>query len=170
MPRNVERALFPNGPPRTKSEKAAMAQQYQLMVQSSEKLVDRRQGLNTFYFTINGAIIAAVGFMFGNGLDAQLQAVGLATLALAGLVLAKAWWTLLVSFGQLNTGKFEVINTLEKHLGASIYTAEWVALGEGKDPEKYRSFTDREVWVPRVFFVVYAIGFLVQIAIILSSL
>jgi hypothetical protein len=166
----VERALFPNGAPHTKAAKAAAAQQYQLMVQSSEKLVDRRQGLNTFYFTVNGAIIAAVGFMLGNSSNSQLQALGLAALAVAGMVLAKAWWILLVSFGQLNTGKFEVINALEKHLGASIYTAEWKALGEGRDPDKYRSFTEREVWVPRVFIFVYAIALLLQVARILASL
>ncbi|WP_445442621.1 RipA family octameric membrane protein [Clavibacter sp. km1a] len=169
MPSDVEDALFPNGKPRDKASKIALMQQYQLMVQSSEKLVDRRQALNTFYFTVNGAIIAAAGFMLSNGSDTQLQAAGLGGLSFAGLILAKAWWTLLISFGQLNTGKFEVINTLERYLGASIYTAEWVALGEGKDPEKYQSFTEREAWVPRVFFSVYAISLLVQAAIIMAS-
>lgn len=75
---------------------------------------------------------------------------------------------LLVSFGQLNTGKFAVINELEKYLAAAVYSAEWVALGEGKDPRKYRSFTKREVWVPRVFVTAYLFAFVVQVLVLLN--
>ena len=105
--------------------------------------------------------------MLGGTIDAQLQTAGLMALTVAGLILALAWRSLLVSFGQLNTGKFEVINELEKLLPAAIYSAEWIALGEGKDPKKYRSFTAREVWVPTVFFVIYCVS---AIALLLNLL
>lgn len=163
MSEGVDSTLFPNGVPTSKNDHATVLTLYQMMVASSERLVDRRQGVNTFFLTINGAIVAAAGFVLGTSITTQLQSAGLAALTIAGAILAFAWWSLLVSFGQLNTGKFEVINVLERQLPASIYTAEWKALGEGNDPKKYRSFTSREVWVPRVFLVVYGAAFGLQV-------
>ena len=61
------------------------------------------------------------------------------------------------SFGQLNKGKFQVINALEKYLSVSIFNAEWIALGKGKDKNKYSSFTDVEKNVPGVFLIIYVL-------------
>jgi hypothetical protein len=131
-----------------------------MMVASSESLVNRRQGLNTFFLTLHGVIVTAVGFLLGSGFDYGLRSIGLAGVTVVGCLLAWAWHSLLVSFGQLNKGKFAVINELERHLPAAIYTAEWVALGQGADPKLYRSFTEREVWVPRVLLAAYGIALL----------
>lgn len=130
---------------------------YKMMVTSSEALVSRRQGVNTFFLTINGALLTAIGLFLKGGGSARLQAAGILILALAGFFMCLAWRSLLISFGQLNTGKFTIINTMERHLVAPIYDAEWKALGEGDDPEVYRSFTKREVTIPIVVGAVYTI-------------
>lgn len=62
---------------------------------------------------------------------------------------------MITSFGQLNKGKFQVINALEKYMSVSIFNAEWIALGNGKDKNKYLSFTDVEKNVPSVFLIIY---------------
>lgn len=155
--------LFPNGVP-TKSEEIRLAVDlYKTMVASSEGLVSRRQGVNTFFLTINGAIVGAVGFMLTISSPEALKLLGLSALTVTGFVLALAWRSLIISFGQLNTGKFKVINEIEKKLPVAIYAAEWTALGEGKDPKVYRSFTSREVWVPWTFMIVYSLATLVQV-------
>ena len=89
---------------------------------------------------------------------AALQAVGLVILAGTGVQLAVAWQSLIRSFGQLNTGKFKVINRLEQLLPVAIYRAEWTALEEGRNPKVYRTFTSREVWVPRLLLFTYLVG------------
>jgi hypothetical protein len=61
-----------------------------------------------------------------------------AVLAVAGVILCAAWRSLITSFGQLNRGKFQVINTIELYLKAAIYAAEWEALGRGENPKIYR--------------------------------
>ena len=59
-------------------------------------------------------------------------------LAIAGAALCWAWRSLIISFGQLNTGKFRIINEMEQSLAASIFAAEWEALERGKNPKVYR--------------------------------
>lgn len=160
---DFEAVLFPKGAPKKPEDIRLALELYKTMVASSEGLVSRRQGVNTFFLTLNGAIVGAVGFMLTTSTPEPLKLLGLSAITTTALVLALAWRSLIISFGQLNTGKFKVINEIEKQLPVSIYAAEWVALGEGKNPKVYRSFTSREVWVPRTFIVVYAVATVLQI-------
>lgn len=141
-------ALFPFGPPDGDSAVSQAFELYKIMVESSESLVGRRQGVNTFFLTINGALLTASGLIVQSAEDIRLGGIGITVLAVAGMLLCGAWKSLITSFGQLNSGKFKVINTLERYLPAAIYAAEWEALDRGEDPSVYRSFTSREVWVP----------------------
>jgi hypothetical protein len=133
-----------------------------MMVASSESLVSRRQGVNTFFLTINGAILTAAGLLLNNGKDPRLQATGLMVLTITGVILSFAWRSLIISFGQLNKGKFVVINRLEELFPAAIYFAEWKALGEGREPKKYRTFTSREVWTPWAFIGIYSVATILE--------
>lgn len=160
---DFDRHLFPNGVPSTEPDLARTIELYKLMVASSESLVARRQGVNTFFLTINGAILTAAGLLIGNQADVQFQAVGLSILAITGAILALAWRSLIISFGQLNSGKFAVINRIEEILPVSVYFAEWHALDQGRDPKKYRTFTSREVWTPLTFFAIYCVSALAAI-------
>jgi hypothetical protein len=136
------------------------------MVQSSESLVSRRQGVNTFFLTMNGALLTASGLIVQSSSGNGLTASGIAILAVAGVFLCLAWRSLITSFGQLNRGKFRVINAIERYLKAAIYAAEWEALGRGEDPKVYRSFTSREIWVPDALLVLHS---LVMVAAILVA-
>jgi hypothetical protein len=150
-------ALIPGGRPVPSWEGARVFELYKLMVASSEALVARRQGVNTFFLTANGALLTGIGLVLKSGGEHRLLAAGILGLALAGALLAYAWRSLLISFGQLNTGKFAVITRLEELLPASIYAAEWKALAEGRQPAVYRSFTSREVWLPGAALGIYAV-------------
>jgi hypothetical protein len=155
--------LFPSGPPQTESDNRQAFELYKIMVDSSEGLVDRRQGVNTFFLTMNGALLTASGIIVQNSGGDRLGGIGVAVLAIAGIILCAAWRSLITSFGQLNRGKFKVINTIERHLKAAIYAAEWEALGRGEDPKIYRSFTSREIWVPNALLVLYIITTIVAV-------
>lgn len=155
--REFEQALFPSGAPRTDEERRQASELYKIMVNSSEALVTRRQAVNTFFLTMNGALLTAIGLIVQNADERRLGALAVLVLALAGLLLALAWRSLIRSFGQLNAGKFKVINSIEKFLPVSIYEAEWVALERGRNPKVYRSFTSREIWVPNAMAGLHAI-------------
>lgn len=142
---------------------------YKLMVASSEVLVNRRQGVNTFFLTANGALSTAIGLFIASGADPALKAMGVLVLTLTGAMLCFAWQSLIRSFGQLNTGKFAVINRLERELPVAVYAAEWKALGEGRDPSIYRTFTSREIWIPRLIGALHVVAALASAAVWLTS-
>lgn len=153
--------LFPQGPPRDQAAVQQAFDLYKMMVQSSEALVSRRQGVNTFFLTMNGAILTAFGLIVQNSAGHRIAAGAIAVLALAGAILCAAWRSLIISFGQLNRGKFVVINAIERYLAAAIYAGEWEALGRGENPRVYRSFTSREIWVPNALLVLHGAATLV---------
>jgi hypothetical protein len=155
--------LFPSGPPSSEHQSQQALDLYKIMVQSSESLVARRQGVNTFFLTMNGALLTAYGLIVQTADFGELRAAGIAVLGLAGVVLCFAWRSLIVSFGQLNRGKFSVINTIERYLQVAIYAAEWEALGRGEDPKTYRSFTSREIWVPNALVVIHAVVLIIAL-------
>jgi hypothetical protein len=71
-----------------------------------------------------------------------------------------AWFYLLRSYRLLNTAKYEVVGALERRLPASPYwSAEWTALGKGKDPKKYWPLSHIESWIPVFFAALYVCGF-----------
>jgi hypothetical protein len=155
--------LFPGGPPKNNDETKQALDLYKIMVASSESLVGRRQAVNTFFLTMNGALLTALGLIVNSSDGDKLVWIGIAVLALAGAILCSAWRSLITSFGQLNSGKFQVINTIERYLGTAIYAAEWEALGRGENPDIYRSFTSREIWVPNALLVLHIITVVVAI-------
>ncbi len=146
----VDAELFAGGEP-ADGDRDALLAQYRLFVETSEALVSRRQGVNTFFLSVNSAILAVVGLLLRDGQSGDLESGVLVALGLGGVALCVVWRRLMKSFGQLNKGKFDVITALERRLPARSFTAEWAALGYGRNPGKYKSFTETEAGTPLVF-------------------
>lgn len=132
------------------TEASVLFEQYKLIVGTSEALVSRRQQVNTFFLSINSIILAAIGLLTRENAANDIVGPALFLLGLSGAILCYAWSRMILSFRQLNRGKFDVINALENKLPARMFTAEWDALGRGEDPSKYKPFTRTEIWLPRV--------------------
>ena len=157
----ASRALFPQG--LAGLEQASLSEVlrlYETMVQSSESLVQRRLAVNSFYVSLNALFVAGCGAVLslGEGVATTPRAATLLILACAGALISYSWRSLIVSFGQLNAGKFTVIGLLEERLPAAVYTAEWEALGRGGDRKRYTRFTKREAWTPWSFLGLYVAG------------
>ena len=157
---SVEHHLFPSGTDFDDKEKDCLLEQYKLFVGTSETLVRRRQGVNTFFLSVNSLIITGIGLVWNTGSswtsgdpDTILMVLGV-----TGVLLAYAWHKQVRSYSQLNKGKFVVIHLLERHLPASIFDAEWKALGQGKDKKRYIPFTSTETLVAWVFGVLYLVS------------
>lgn len=130
-----------------------LLEQYKIMVQSSEDLVQRRQLTNGFFTTLLSGLVVASGFLFKEVLLVSGQYVFFLFPIFIGLILCRSWSRLLENYGKLNGGKYRVIQRLEQDVGAQVFAAEWYALGNDKRPEKYRSFTKSEGSVPALFGV-----------------
>lgn len=165
-----EKILFPSGPPKDSEGNKQAFELYKIMVSSSESLVSRRQAVNTFFLTMNGALLTAYGLIVQSSGADKLSSLGVLVLAIAGSILCGAWRSLITSFGQLNRGKFQVINAIEQYLKTAIYAAEWEALGRGENPKIYRSFTSREIWVPNALFILHIIAAVTAILVVLGCI
>ncbi len=150
--------LFPLGEDFTDPAIAVrLFEEYKLFVGTSEALVARRQTANSFFFSLNSLLLTALGLVSREGFHRPFDWLVLLILGLTGGPVCMAWRRLIESYRQLNQAKFTLIHLLEEKLPASIFKAEWQALGEGKDPKKYKPFVSSEVWVPNLFLAVFII-------------
>ncbi|MES9830479.1 MAG: hypothetical protein ABW201_19675 [Candidatus Thiodiazotropha sp.] len=126
-------------------------EQYKLFVEMTDRISSRRQSANSFFLSVNTAVIAIIGYI-------QLgQTTGTSSafywlVSIAGMALCYTWFRLIRSYKDLNSGKFKVVHALEQRLPAAPYDAEWESLGRGKNPKLYHPFTRVEMIVPWVFF------------------
>jgi len=124
---------------------------YKFMIDSSESLIQRRQKTNAFFITAIGSLLAIAGLLVKTGALNSGTIWLLYGFAVVGLLLCNSWRNLIDNYGKLNKAKFDVILRLEQELDAQIYAAEWVSLGKGLRPNKYKSFTSTEKNVPLYF-------------------
>ena len=147
--------------------RAHYLEMYKLYVTMADGISARRQSANTFFLTINSAIIAVLGYVqFGVYLGAKLGVEQFQTndfyfiISLLGMILCLIWYKLVHSYEQLNTAKFKVIHHIEQHMPIAPFDAEWEAVGKGEKPYLYKPFTHVEEKIPWVFFILNLAVFL----------
>lgn len=152
-----------DGAPLTDVEKQLILEQYRIMIDTSEKLMERRQETVNLYTTLCTTLIALIGasFAFGNlGICAIIFFLS----GLVLIVLCRNWRLSLASYDLNNNGKFRVINLLEKSLPAEIFESEY----RYNKMNGIRSFSSREKALPRIFTVLGIV--LVAIACVLFGI
>lgn len=128
--------------------------QYKLYVEMADRISQRRATANTYFLSLNSAILAFVGYL-------SVKETGEYNwmLACGGLALSWLWRSLIISYSNLNTAKFKVIHQIEKRLPISPYEAEWDAMERGTNPALYKPLTHIERNVPLVFMALHIIVF-----------
>jgi hypothetical protein len=134
---------------------AHLLDQYKLYVEMADRISSRRATANSYFLSVNSAILAFVGYLTSKDSIDYLW-----LLAFAGVTLSYFWRALIQSYCNLNTAKWLVVHQIEKRLPISPYDAEWEAMGRGKNPVLYKPITHIEVGVPLVFMVLHGVVFL----------
>lgn len=131
-----------------------LLEQYKLYVEMADRISQRRATANTYFLSLNSAILGFVGYL-------SVKETGEYNwmLACGGIALCILWSRLILSYMHLNTAKFKVIHNIEKRLPISPYEAEWDAMEQGKNPKLYRPLTHIERSVPVVFVILHLIVF-----------
>lgn len=130
---------------------------YRLAVEMADRISARRGIANSFFLTASTGVVA-------------LLASGTVrwSLAVAGIVVSVAWWSLLKSYRDLNIAKFEIILAMEDRLPVRVYGDEWDRLR--REPvrfrlrrqalrswfARYRELGHIERIVPWIFALIYA--------------
>jgi len=136
--------------------KEHLFEQYKLYVEGIEKTSDRRQHANSYFITINTALISLIGLSFQIKIFENVIWVKF-ILALVGIIVCFIFWYLIRSYKQLNKGKFVVLHKIEENLPLALYKYEWEILGEGKNKNKYYPFSHIELLIPWVFGIIYVL-------------
>ena len=140
------------------SEKSAckgeLLDQYKMFQKTSEDLVARRQSVNSFYISVNSALVALVGVVMGL-VEMPTKVYVMAFMCITGIILDISWIGILDAYGTLNAAKMKVIHLIEEQLPVALYDVEWRVMSDKLNNKKYVSFTNREKRVPRIFACVY---------------
>lgn len=128
--------------------------QYKLYVEMADRISQRRTTANSYFLSVNSAILAFVGYLTSKD---SLEYLWL--LAIAGGTLTVFWYAIIISYRNLNTAKWGVVHEIEKRLPISPYDAEWQAVERGKNANLYRPISHVESGVPWVFLFLHLVVF-----------
>jgi len=131
-------------------------EQYKMLVDSAERVSDKRMNANNYFLTINTALISITGLLISSNFI-TIKPWFVKLVGGMGVAICFIWFLIVWSYKQLNAGKFKMIHKLEKKLPIKLFAEEWKFLGEGKDIKKYFPLSHIEVGVPIVFAVLYLI-------------
>jgi len=147
------------GEPPGISEGKEVLEIYKMLVEMADRVSQRRQSANSFYLTVNTAIIGGTAYLS----QSALGELSTWAVSLAGLAICVLWIMAVLSYKSLNAAKFKVITDLEDRLPTSPYKDEWTILDPDGDGKRHRPFHKTEVLVPVVFMCVHGAQLLVGI-------
>ena len=137
-----------------KKHNGELLDQYKMFQKSSEDLVARRQSVNSFYISVNSAMVALVGVVMGL-VEMPAKIYVMVFMCVVGIILDISWINILESYGMLNSAKMKVIGLIEEQLPVLLYDAEWRVMSDKLNNKKYVSFTDSEKRIPKIFAFIY---------------
>lgn len=124
---------------------------YKLMVEMADRVSQRRQSANSFYLTVNTAIVGGTTYFS----QSSFTVLNTWAVSIAGIAICILWIRAVVSYKSLNSAKFAIITALEVQLPVSAYNDEWKILDPDGDGKRHTPFHKTEVLVPVVFMVVH---------------
>lgn len=130
-----------------------------MLVEMADRVSQRRQSANSFYLTVNTAIIGGAAYLS----QSAFGHLGTWAVSIAGIAICALWIRAVASYKSLNAAKFEVITTLEERLPVSPYKDEWSILDLDGDGKRHKPFHETEVLVPIVFMCVHGAQLLAEI-------
>jgi hypothetical protein len=148
-------------------QSAVISQQYNLMVQSWESLIGRRQTVNNVYITANSAILAGLGLMLSSvdKMGYGWAAAGVTVIAFLGAALSFNWRRTIISYGTLSRAKAKIVTALETYMPAQMFDAEWRVL----EARRYKSTTATDQQTALFFLLLFGSIFLVSTGLMIGT-
>ena len=128
---------------------------YKLHVEMTDRISQRREGANRLFVALISAIIMFSAMMLRSCPGAIPIRPVVIILSLTGLLLVFTWTVVIMSYRQLNSGKFQTLHELEQKLPFPFYAKEWNYLEKGRAWRKYMKLTVVEIFVPIAFVVLF---------------
>jgi hypothetical protein len=135
-------------------------EQYKIYVEMADRVSARRGVANSFFLTVNLAIVGLLGPVIATGsIGMKKWLLTVITVTLLGQ--CAAWLSLIRSYRILNKAKFEVIGILEERLPACVYSrGEWTSSVRANRLGRYFGLTKVEQTMPVLFAFTYVAIFI----------
>lgn len=138
-----------------KQNQQILLEQYKIYIESANLTSTLRSQTNTFFLTINTALVS-----FAAAIPQFSNQAGISRWILfafiAGILLDLSWFFAIRSYRSLNSGRFAVIHEIESKLPARIYQREWeIVTKQRPDKSKYIRQTLIEQISPILFAALY---------------
>ncbi|RKU26978.1 hypothetical protein C6495_16630 [Candidatus Poribacteria bacterium] len=137
-------------------EKQELLEIYRLHAELADSVSRQRGTANRFYMLVLSGLVVLFSALIQrqNGIPLGVLMVGFGGF---GMLLAAAWYVVIRSYRQLNSGKFKALHELETKLAYPFFKREWELLEEGKERKTYWRLTIVETFVPLIFFFCFAV-------------
>lgn len=141
-------------------EKQELLEIYRLHAELADSVSRQRATANRFYMLVLSGLVVLFSALVQrqNGIPLGVLMVGF---GLFGMLLAAAWYVVIRSYRQLNSGKFKALHELEEQLAYPFFKREWELLLEGEERKTYWKLTVVETFVPAIFLICFAVLFTV---------
>ena len=127
--------------------------QYKLFVESVNYTSELRLKINTYFLTINTALITAFGL---SSVKLTLNSsVWHFLIPFAGILISIIWWGVSYSYKQRNIVKLRIIHCLEERLPLSLYKTEWQLMDEDHSTTLKKFLFRVDIFIPFVFIISY---------------
>jgi hypothetical protein len=153
-------------------------EEYKLFVEDTARFSERRQTVNNIYVAVNSIILSAIAFLVKDaGFVPVWRAFVVMSVLAAGIVICMQWYKQILKYKRL-------VGFRIKHLKAIEDTAEMATSYKMYHQEdelypvddaghvisgKGLNFSDRELWLPRVFIIVYSVFLIGFVAMLLFA-
>lgn len=130
---------------------------YKFYANTTNEVSNRRLKTNRFFVSLLSGIFVATPVVFDLDNLTPIRFAAMGLLGFVGLSLCVLWFFNILSYKQLNSGKYEVIHAMEQDLPYACYDREWEELQEGTDVWTYIPHWKVERLVPFVLAVPYLV-------------
>jgi len=147
-------------------EKEELVEIYKLHAELADSVSRQRGTANRFYMLVLSGLAVLAFLQRKNGVPLEWLMIGF---GLLGMLLAAAWYVVIRSFRQLNSGKFKTLHELEKKLAYPFFKREWHLLKKGTERKTYWRLTIVETFVPIIFCVCFVVLMLIGIFLLVNG-
>ena len=149
-------------------EKKELLEIYRLHAELADSVSRQRGTANRFYMLVLSGLVVLFSSLIQrqNGIPLGVLMVGFGVF---GMLLAAAWYVVIRSYRQLNSGKFKALHELEAKLAYPFFKREWELLEEGQEQKTYWRLTIVETFVPFIFFICFVALLIIGIYLLVAN-
>lgn len=128
---------------------------YKLHAELADRMSQRREGANRLFVSLLTGTLIFLAALLRYGAETIPVGAVVTAIGIFGIFLAVAWYVIIRSYRQLNSGKFAALHELEEKLAYPFFKREWELLEEGKSISRYWKLTVVETFLPLIFTLLY---------------